>query len=30
MAEFLNEFQDDLEADVIVIADSGNIKIKKK
>ena len=27
MAEFLNEFQDDLEADVIVIADSGNIKI---
>ena len=27
MAEFLNEFQDDLEADVIVIADSGNIRI---
>ncbi len=27
MAEFLDEFQDDLEADVIIIADSGNIKI---
>ena len=27
MAEFLDEYQDDLEADVIIIADSGNIKI---
>ena len=27
MAEFLDEYQDELEADVIVIADSGNIKI---
>ena len=27
MAKFLDEYQDDLEADVIIIADSGNIKI---
>ncbi len=27
MAEFLDEYQHDLEADVIIIADSGNIKI---